>query len=345
MTDVLIEGFDPDTASEEEFRARYELVATEHAELWSEDPMDSYERWRDGFRHEPSWYKTMRWSAFDSSRRTLLGMSALGAEYTERNRTLAFFDAYVRPEVRRQGIATQLLAPVVEYAEREGRTLLGSGGVTDADGTKFLDALGAVRKITERKSRMVLADLNRDMVDDWVRRATERAGAYSLLAWDGPAPDEYLDKWVQLSMVMNTAPRDDLEMEDWLETPERLREREQKVSAQGITWWTLIARHDPTDELVGFTEIGFHPDHPEVAQQWGTGVDPAHRNHGLGRWLKAVNAIRLLEEKADVAYVDTFNAYSNDPMLAINIAMGFEVVKSYSDYQIPTSDLKAALTR
>lgn len=342
-TDVLIEVFDADTAPEEDFRPRYELEGAEHAEFWSEDPRDSYERWRDVYRHQQSWRKSLRWSAYTPDRSQLVGRADLRLSYTETNRNLAGFDAYVLPEFRRRGIARRLLREVVEAAGADERTLLGSGAPTDTVGTKFLESLGAVRKMVERKSRMIMADLDRDMLEDWLRRATERSGDYSLMQWDGPAPEEYLEKWTKLSEVMNTAPRDDLEMEDSIETPERLRENEARAEAQGIAWWSVIARHDPTDELVGFTEIGFLPEHPEVAEQWGTGVDPAHRNHGLGRWLKAVNALRLMDEKPDVAYVDTFNAYSNDPMLAINIAMGFEVVKSYSDYQIPTETLKAAL--
>ena len=46
-----------------------------------------------------------------------------------------------------------------------------------------------------------------------------------------------------------------------------------------------------------------------------------------------------MDERPEVRYVDTWNAYSNDPMLAINIAMGFEVVKSYSEFQVPTDRL------
>ncbi len=195
----------------------------------------------------------------------------------------------------------------------------------------------------ERKSRLVLADVDRGMLEGWVARADERAAGYSLLAWDGPVPEEYLERFVDLTMVMNTAPRDDLEMDDWVHTPARQRENEERFAARGESWWTLVARHDATDQLAGYTEFLFPRQHPEVAWQEATVVDPAHRNRGLGRWLKAVNCLRLLDERPDVVYVDTWNAFSNAPMLGINVAMGFEVVKSYSGYQIPTDRLAAAL--
>lgn len=138
---------------------------------------------------------------------------------------------------------------------------------------------------------------------------------------------------------MNTAPRDDLEMDDWVATPERHRENEERGIRQGYRWWTLVARHDETDELVGYTEFVFPPTHPNIAWQEATAVNPTHRDKGLGRWLKASNCLRLMDEHPEIENVDTWNAFSNEPMLGINIAMGFQIVKSYSDYQIPTDNL------
>lgn len=338
-----IESFDPHTASEDKLRARYDLDSAEHEEFWSEDPRTPYEQWKKEMLETVSWRKRLRWVAWDDDGTTIVGSSGLGLGYTETNRHLGDVDVYVRPEHRRQGLALALLAPVVEAAEADGRTILGGGAPTDTAGTDFAVSVGGERKIVERKSRMVVAGVDRAMLEGWVERARERAQGYSLMQWDGPVPDEYLDRFVRLSMVMNTAPRDDLEMDDWVNTPERLREREALGQSQGYTWWTVVVRHDETDELVGYTEFVFPPTHPDVAWQEATAVDPVHRGKGIGRWVKATNALRLMDERPGVRYVDTWNAYSNDPMLAINIAMGFEVVKSYSDFQIPTERLARAI--
>ncbi len=338
-----IEPFQPETASQQELRALYDLDLEMHDEFWSEDPKPPFEMWENDLRDVPSWSRRLRWVAWSEDRERAVGSGWLLMGFTESNRHLAHWEVSVRQDSRRQGLGLQLLEPMVAAAETEGRSLMESGAPTDTPGTAFLEALGAERKIVERKSRMVLADVDREMLEDWVARAAERAGDYSLLAWDGPVPEEYLQRFVDLTMVMNTAPRDDLEREDWVHTPERQRENEQRFAAKGETWWTLVARHDATDQLVGYTEFFFPREHPEVAWQESTAVDPVHRGRGLGRWLKAVNCLRLLDERPEIRYVDTWNAFSNGPMLAINVAMGFEVVKSYSEYQIPTERLAAAL--
>ena len=326
-----------ESASEDELLALYDLTVAEHEELWNEDPVEPYDRWRQAVMTPVSWEQRLRWVASDGDGR-LLGVAYLGVGMTETNRDQAALGAYVRPEARRNGVARAVLRPAVERALAEGRVVLNGGGVTDGDASTFSEAMGAERKITERKSRMVLADVDRSMLEDWVVRAKERAEGYSLLA-----PDDYLERFVALTMVMNTAPRDDLEMEDWIHTPERHREMEQRSLDRGGSWWTLVARHDATDELVGYTEITFPPHAPDAAWQQATAVDPTHRDKGLGRWLKATNCLRLLDEKPEVRYVDTWNAFSNAPMLGINIAMGFEVVKSFSEYQVRSEQLRERL--
>ena len=60
-----------------------------------------------------------------------------------------------------------------------------------------------------------------------------------------------------------------------------------------------------------------------MAFQGDTGVRPDHRGHGLGAWMKAVNHLRLADERPDVEWVQTWNAASNEPMLRINRALGF----------------------
>ena len=338
-TTIAVEPFDAATAGDDDLRALFELHAAELAEYWPEDPVDPFEQWALERRNPPSWRKVLRWVVRAADGADIDGVATLELGFTESNRDHAGLDVYVRPERRRSGLARALLLPALAAAEAEGRTLLNVGGPDGSAATAFCDHLGAARKIVERKSRMVLDRVNRSMLEGWVARAAERARGYSLLAWDGPVPDEYLERFVQLTMVMNTAPRDDLEMDDEVHTPERQRESEQRGLDHGFRWWTLVARHDGSDELAGYTEFLFSPAHPEAAWQEATAVDPKHRDKGLGRWLKATNALRLLDERPDIRYVDTWNAFSNGPMLGINIAMGFEVVNTFAAYQITTEAL------
>jgi GNAT superfamily N-acetyltransferase len=255
----------------------------------------------------------------------------------------------VLPEARRQGIGTELLGRIAEAAALDGRTILGGGTIESSAGDEFCKALGFETKATERKSRLSIADLDRGMLERWIERAAERGADYELFGFDDRCPDDVLEPYIALYDVTNTAPRDDLDMEDEVMTPERWREQEEKAIAKGDSCWILLARHRETGELAGFTQFFFAPYSEDVAWQGWTAVHPGHRDKGLGRWLKAANAIRLLDERPAVQHVDTWNAFSNAPMLGINIEMGFKLLRGYNDWQASTervtSNVKERLGR
>ncbi|MEA1903199.1 MAG: GNAT family N-acetyltransferase, partial [Actinomycetota bacterium] len=62
-----------------------------------------------------------------------------------------------------------------------------------------------------------------------------------------------------------------------------------------------------------------------------TMVDPAHRGHALGKWVKAAVNLEALEKWPGGRYEETGNAEGNDAMLGINRAMGFRVEFTLSE--------------
>ena len=143
--------------------------------------------------------------------------------------------------------------------------------------------------------------------------------------------------------VMNTAPKGDLEVEPFVHTVESVRAELEELDAAELFRWSLVAMHEPSGECVGFTDVILTDASPEHAWQGGTAVRPDHRNHGLGRWLKGAMAERLLAERSQLRFVDTENAFVNEPMLNINIAMGFELVKTINEWQAPVAAVRGAL--
>lgn len=339
---MIIEEFDPAGASEADFRARWEAEQVFRQERDPEDPAIPFDKYRESFFKVPSYRRPKYWTAWDHSRRPL-GLAGLDLEYVDTNRHLAWLGVDVLPEFRRQGIGTALLREAVEAASADGRTLLGAGTVADSDGDEFCRALGFEPKLTERKSQLVIDQVDRGLLETWVAKAVERADDYELVAFDDRCPDDLLEAFVALRLVTNTAPRDDLDMEDEVETPERYREAEEKALERGDSSWRLIARQRSTGQLAGFTEFFFNDWTDEVAWQGWTAVDPTHRNLGLGRWLKAANCLRLMDEKPAVKAAYTWNAFSNGPMLGINIEMGFELLRGYTEWQAATDQLASAI--
>lgn len=315
-----------------ELRPLFEAVRTIEEEVESEGPTIVWDDWLFRVRNPRSWQPVQHWVATDGG--DIVGWMLVEIDDSGANRNLATFFGGVLPGERRRGVASELLDAALPGLRDDGRTNLTfhcRDGQEAAEG--FLSQLDASKKLVERRSRCRVDRLDRAMLEGWLDKASERAAEYSLLVLSAPTPEEHLERWAELQHVMNTAPLDDLDYEDEIITVDMIREAEQRMAAVGRTNRLVVAVHEPSGDWAGFTELEFNPHYPMMAIQEGTGVVPAHRDRGLGRWLKAANALWLLDERPEVEYIDTWNAFSNAPMLGINDAMGFEVVGAYAAWQ------------
>ena len=234
-----------------------------------------------------------------------------------------FARIHVKPAHRQKGLATRLAGPVFDYLEADGRRKLITNVKDESPWEPKLESLGMKKALAGKQSRLLVEDIDWGLMDRWVERASERAVDYELLFVATPIPEEQLQKWCDLMLVMNTAPREELEFEDMTMSPEKWRGIEEADLAKGERLEGFVAVHRPTGDWVGISELLFLENHPEQAYQGDTGVEPAHRNKGLGRWLKAASARSFLSRHPEVERIDTENASSNEPMLNINTEMGY----------------------
>jgi GNAT superfamily N-acetyltransferase len=224
----------------------------------------------------------------------------------------------------------------VEVPRREARRLMitwTTGRIPAGD--EFMARVGGTRGLEMRISQLSLDRVDRDMLRRWIEDEPARAEGFEVGFWDGVYPEDRIEAVARLMEVMNTAPRDNLDVEDEKVTPERIREWEAQTEASGTQRWVAYAIA-PDGRLAGFTAVGWHPNRSNLLDQWGTGVEPDFRGKGLGRWLKAAMLERAMRERPELRFVRTGNAYSNRWMLAINDALGFEPYTSQIAWQVET---------
>jgi RimJ/RimL family protein N-acetyltransferase len=237
------------------------------------------------------------------------------------NLEMAWFTMRVAPGHRRRGHGTALLRALEGLADAVGRPLRGMDG-WDSEATRgFAASAGYALKSAEVR-RILVVEEAPDVVpirDEALRAARD----YELIRIDGYAPADLLPGIVDLTAAINDAPTDDLEWEDEVYSPERVRAYERAQIESGFRFRRIVARHRPTGELAGHTVVVVDGENPESADQHDTSVARRHRGHRLGLLLKAEMLLWLADVEPQVARVHTDNAESNRHMIAVNDRLGY----------------------
>jgi GNAT superfamily N-acetyltransferase len=246
---------------------------------------------------------------------------------TTDNLRLAFLMLSVQASARRRGVGTALLAEGERIAREHGRAVLmvetdwAEGGVDL--GEAFAQRGGFEVGQTMLRNVMPLRE-GRGALESVV----DAPGAedYAFESFVDQMPEAWLDQRAVLAQRMSTdAPVDDLAMEEEVWDADRLRGTLDRLLQSGRRIVETVARHVPSGDLVGFTQLNVSANDPTVAYQQDTLVLTEHRGHGLGLRLKAANALLLADELPDVELVRTWNSTTNEHMLAVNRALGYVV--------------------
>ena len=225
----------------------------------------------------------------------------------------------IAPEARRRGLGTQFVRFLSEQARAAGCTIL-VGAFPDEGGAAFAASLGARIGNTKLVSTMPLppaAGLEPVPVP-----------GYTIRSWLGEPPEELLESWVRAVNAVNDAPHS-AGLGGWVMTTEYVRDTVARMADRGIQFYVAVAL-DGQGEVAGSTEIQVGVAPRSIAQTRITAVLAEHRRRGLASWLKAESLAALTAARPDVALVRTSNDASNTGMLAVNHAVGFKTVASYT---------------
>jgi mycothiol synthase len=340
-----LKRFDPDTASDADFKARHHYLNTHRQETMPDDPPRSLEA---TIKSAKSWKLLEKvaievWDLWEAN--TIVAELSIAVPLYDENRHLMEVEIAVLAPYRRRGYAKGLLPKAIEMAEQYDRTLVIDLTISTVPaGQAFAEHLGATKGIETHTNQLVLAELDVPLLKDWLEVARVSAKDFELGLWGDTFPEDEIHAVATMMQVMNDQPRGDLDIEDWQVKPEDLRQDEAYRKARGVERWVHYARHK-SGELAGFTEVTWDPENPENLTQGDTGVLPKYRGHGLGKWLKAAMIQKVLAERPVVKRIRTGNADSNAPMLAINHALGFKPYMAETAWQIEIQKIKDYLQK
>ena len=258
------------------------------------------------------------------------------------NKHIFWADAFVRPDHRRRGIATLWLPVLAGLMDEHGCTVVEFH--TEGDlGHGFLEWAGAQPKLTEIESRLDLSQVDWTMVERWVAEGPERSPKTKMEIYDGPIPEAMRPELApQLSAMLNTIPFEDLDHGEIVVTPDTMREWYERNELSQEAQHTVLTR-EPDGVISGITDVTWAPYRRSLIYQQFTGVRPAARGRGLGKWIKAAMLLHLRELYPDARWIATGHARSNGPMLKINRTLGFKAHKTYVEYQLSRDQLESRI--
>lgn len=249
---------------------------------------------------------------------------------TSENTDTALVNLAVLPEHRRRGHGTALEAHAIELARNRGRSNavgtteapLGASAGLDA----FAKGLGYDPALPEQRRALTLP-VDEDVLGPLYDDALAHSGDYELVEWIGRCPSHLVPGRLALAECISTdAPQGELETEGQHWDAERLEVFESTREQMERDSYSTGAVERATGDLVAFSELSVPRADPSTVYQWDTVVLPAHRGHRLGMLVKIANLRAIAASSPETRRIITFNASENEPMIAVNEAMGFELV-------------------
>src|SRR4051812_7651002 len=250
------------------------------------------------------------WS--DSERRWWLAGDAGAAVLMTTPPSFNYVQVLVRPEARRQGIGTALLAEVAASARAQGIPSFFAHHFDEA-GAAFARRAGAIddQRDVHSEVRLREADLPEPPLPD----------GWRLLTWTGAAPEELVESYARARAAIDDAPTPgDMTMTpidvDWV------RRMEATPVARGRVSRVTVAV-DASGVVGSFPDLRLSPPPSTVATTDDTATIAEARGLGLAYAVKVESLRQLRRARPDVEVVRTVNAEHNAAMRAVNAKVGF----------------------
>lgn len=341
---IEIRPFDVRSASQDDWERLGAFLESFSSEFWPDEAIDGNTR-RTMLQAELEETEMVMYTAVDLEQEDrIVSVSRLSVlkesspSYEENRHICSVIGPNVIKEYRGNGLATQFLPLICDETERRGKSSI-VGYTLNETGRILVQKVGGKLAQQTQRNRLTLSDVDWNMVKQWVEEGPRRSPE-TQMEFHHSIPDDMLERYCEvLTEVFNQAPRDELEVGDWVVTPESWQARMNKYAEADMKYLAAVTV-EKDGAISGLTDVGWFPSRPAVLDQWFTGVREKYRGRGLGKWLKGAVLLRASEEFPSVTVVVTGNAASNEPMLDINRRLGFKHHMDIYTYQLELEQLK-----
>jgi GNAT superfamily N-acetyltransferase len=338
---IEIRIFDPASAGADEWSAYHRLRRQRETEDQPErPPRDDAEFEREARTVFPTFDQRRyiaHWRGEPVANLVLTWRRENTPDYADFARFLSVGGGVIEP-FRRRGVATALLHPLSVEMNARGKhtaTIIGSQPDTHA----FMAKLGATETIRDIESRLSTRDCRASELQSW------RQAIPGNLQWEVHAPRVPVQRLAELikplSALMQDAPRGAYQGPLPRYELEASLARYAVMDQSGGEHLLVLLTHD--GEVAAMSDASWTPAAATEIQQTFTAVHPRWRGAGLAHAVKARLVQLAIERLPQATTMITYNAVSNQRMLAVNRKLGYRVQRERVIYQLDRAQLGAYL--
>lgn len=251
----------------------------------------------------------------------------------ESKKHIIWFNLYVQPDYRRQGIGTALMRYGLNICTEKQFTVIQARTLFRV-AAPFAAYLGASEAQRSIRNRCYLAEVDWDLVQTWYERGKAANPTTELVFYDGLPQLDYQAPFADLfSHVVGEIPAGSIEGRAGKLTVERIVKGFEQLTTMGMQRMGFLAL-ESDGQFTGMSDIIYHAEAAHKVDIGVTGVRVSQQNRGLGKWLKAAMMLYIRQNYPNVRYLDTGNADNNAPMLHINRQLGFKLHQERVSYKV-----------
>ena len=266
MLEYSIEKFDPPNVADDSiWNEFYDFYKKFFKEIYPDDPLTPKSRFIKTLKDPHPHYHTYHWLAFNESRKIIGWLDGYISKKThpaiETNKHIADWDLVILTQYQRQGIGSVLLKKVVDTSKKHERTVIQCES-NQISGNQFCKKFGGKEAIQGSENRLLIEDVNWEMISEWIAEGPKRAPKVKLEMFND-VPDEDIEEYcVIYTETMNQQPMGEIEGRERI-TPESRRMDEERRKLRDCIWTTLISK-ESDGKISGLTEFFYFPDKPSI---------------------------------------------------------------------------------
>jgi GNAT superfamily N-acetyltransferase len=245
---------------------------------------------------------------------------------------------WVNPTHQRRGHGSAMAQAIISSARAADRTTLLANvaypvGADESHPHRAFAARHGFRVANSELHRVLDLPVAESCLNRLAQQAAPHHEGYRLLEYvDDEVPPELLPSYLDLvNALMSDAPTGDVDYDAGAMTPELFHADVATMREAGRTLYRTIAV-DSEGAAAAHSVLCLPGNDPGKLFQFATLVRREHRGHRLGLATKVRNLATVQARHPDRRIVHTWNAASNDHMIAVNEAMGFRVVGESAEY-------------